>query len=153
MGMVRRDPSSATHGQAVWEMNASVASSRPRIFVFWPFWENVKSWWDIRHLPNVRLIHFAHLKADMPEQIRQIATFLEISIDEMTWEAILEHCRFESMKQQATKSVPGGDMFWEEGAQTFIYQGTNGRWCEVMTQAEGEALVHAGRTFAPRSSA
>jgi hypothetical protein len=44
-------------------------------------------------------------------------------------------------------------MFWEEGAQTFIYQGTKGRWCEVMTQAEGEPLVHAGRTFAPRSSA
>jgi aryl sulfotransferase len=91
--------------------NAITAGWRKTGTHFGPFWENVKSWWDIRHLPNVRLIHFVHLKADMPEQIRQIATFLEISIDEMTWEAILEHCRFESMKQQATKSVPRGDMF------------------------------------------
>jgi len=22
---------------------------------FWPFWENVRSWWDIRNLPNVML--------------------------------------------------------------------------------------------------
>ena len=32
---------------------------------FWPFWENVRSWWDIRGLPNVLLVHFADLKRDM----------------------------------------------------------------------------------------
>ena len=32
---------------------------------FWPFWENVRSWWNARHLPNVLLVHFADLKADM----------------------------------------------------------------------------------------
>ena len=35
---------------------------------FWPFWENVRSWWAIRHLPNVRMIHFAALKSDMPRR-------------------------------------------------------------------------------------
>ena len=30
---------------------------------FWPFWENILSWWNIRNLPNVHLIHFAKLKA------------------------------------------------------------------------------------------
>ena len=33
---------------------------------FWPFWENVRSWWEIRDLPNVMLVHFADLKRDMP---------------------------------------------------------------------------------------
>src|SRR3546814_8932983 len=27
-------------------------------FPFWPFWENVRSWWAIRHLPTVLLLHF-----------------------------------------------------------------------------------------------
>lgn len=112
---------------------------------FWPFWENVKSWWDIRHLPNVRLIHFAQLKADMPGQIRQMAAFLGIPIDEAIWEAILEHCSFEYMKQHATQSVPLGGVFWDGGAQTFIYQGTNGRWREILTQAESGQYEHLAR--------
>lgn len=51
---------------------------------FWPFWDNVKSWWDVRHLPNVCLIHFARLKEDMPGEIRRIAAFLNAPIDEST---------------------------------------------------------------------
>jgi aryl sulfotransferase len=107
-------------------------------YPWWPFWENVKSWWEIRHLPNVQLCHFAQLKADMPRHIRQIAAFLDIPIAESTWATILQHCSFEYMKQHATLSTPGGGIFWEGGAQTFIYKGTNGRWREVLSQAESE---------------
>ena len=39
-------------------------------YPFWSFWENVRSWWQIRHLPNVKLIHFADLKQDMPNTVR-----------------------------------------------------------------------------------
>ena len=45
-----------------------------------PFWENIRSWWEIRHLPNVLLLHFSELKADMPGEIRRIADFLSIQI-------------------------------------------------------------------------
>src|SRR3546814_8448767 len=51
-------------------------------FPFWPFWENVRSWWAIRHLPNVLLLHFADLKKDMPGEMRRVAAFLDIEIDE-----------------------------------------------------------------------
>ncbi len=105
---------------------------------FWPFWENIKSWWDIRHLPNVLLMHFATLKADMPGQIRRIAEFLKIPIDETNWDAILEHCSFDYMKQNATQSVPLGGIFWEGGAQTFIHKGTNGRWRDTLTAEESQ---------------
>jgi aryl sulfotransferase len=40
---------------------------------FWPFWENVRSWWQVRHLPNVMLLHYSRLKADMPGEIRRVA--------------------------------------------------------------------------------
>ncbi|MCA1749745.1 MAG: sulfotransferase domain-containing protein, partial [Sphingomonadales bacterium] len=26
---------------------------------WWSYWENIRSWWEIRNLPNVRLLHFA----------------------------------------------------------------------------------------------
>jgi aryl sulfotransferase len=31
-------------------------------YPFWSFWDNVSSWWAIRHLPNVLFLHFADLK-------------------------------------------------------------------------------------------
>ncbi len=100
---------------------------------FWPFWENVASWWAIRHLPNVLLVHFADLKADMEGQIRRIADFLSIEVPEDRWPAILEHCSFDYMKRNASRSAPLGGVFWDGGAETFIHKGTNGRWRDVLS--------------------
>lgn len=107
-------------------------------FPFWPFWENIRTWWEIRNLPNVHFIHFANLKADMPGEIKKLATFLEIEIDEAKWDAILEHCSFEYMKKNSTKSVPLGGAFWDGGSDTFINKGTNGRWKDALSQQESE---------------
>ncbi|PWW03745.1 aryl sulfotransferase [Hoeflea marina] len=108
-------------------------------YPFWSFWENIRTWWQIRHLPNVMLLHFADLKADMPGEIRRIAGFLGIAIDEVTWPAILRHCSFDYMKANATKSVPLGGAFWDGGAQTFIHKGVNGRWHDVLSASESRA--------------
>jgi aryl sulfotransferase len=103
---------------------------------WWPFWQNAKSWWTNRDLPNVYFLHFANLKADMPREIRLLAEYLEIPIDEDKWSDILLHCSFDYMKANATKSVPLGGAFWDGGAETFINKGTNGRWREVLSKDE-----------------
>jgi aryl sulfotransferase len=96
-------------------------------------------WWAIRGLPNRRLLHFENLKADMAGEIRRIASFLNIPIDPAVWPAILKHRGFDYMKAHATKSVPPGGAFWDCGAQTFIHKGTNGRWGDELTPADGIA--------------
>jgi aryl sulfotransferase len=103
---------------------------------FWPFWENVRSWWEIRALPNVMLVHFTNLKKDMPGEIRRIAAFLGIPIDESRWDAIVEYCSFDWMKKNATKSVPLGGAFWDAGAEVFINKGVNGRWKDVLSSED-----------------
>ncbi len=103
---------------------------------WWPFWENIRSWWAIRNLPNVHLLHFANLKKDMPGEIRQIADFIDTPIDESSWPSILQHCSFDYMKENATQSVPLGGAFWDGGAQTFIHKGINGRWREILSPEE-----------------
>lgn len=103
---------------------------------WWPFWENIRSWWAIKDLPNVCLVHFSNLKKDMLGEIRRIGEFIETTIDESRWESILLHCSFDYMKANATKSVPLGGAFWDGGAQTFIHKGTNGRWRDVLSEEE-----------------
>ncbi len=112
---------------------------------FWPFWESIRSWWEIRDLPNVMFLHFGQLKVDMGREIRRVATFLEISIDESKWDAILEHCSFDYMKKNAAKSVPLGGLFWDGGAQTFINKGTNGRWRDLLSAEESEKYERMAR--------
>ncbi|MFC6639624.1 sulfotransferase domain-containing protein [Sulfitobacter sp. JBTF-M27] len=119
-------------------------------YPMWPFWENIRTWWEIRHLPNVHLIHFEALKRDMPGEIRRIADFLDIEIDDGRWEAILEHCSFDYMKANASKSVPMGGIFWDGGAETFIHRGVNGRWRDILpdddkARYEARALTELGQ--------
>jgi aryl sulfotransferase len=108
-------------------------------------WENVRSWWAIRDLPNLLLLHFENLKADMAGEIRRIASFLDIRTDPAVWPAILKHCGFDYMKAHATKSVPLGGAFWDGGAQTFIHKGTNGRWRDDLTAADCRAYEETAR--------
>ena len=115
-------------------------------YPFWPFWENVRSWWELRHAPNLLMLHFAELKRDLPDAIRNIAAFLEIPIDEARFPLIIEHCSFDYMKKNATKAVPLGGAFWDGGAATFIHKGVNGRWREVLSAEEsGRYEKIAGR--------
>ncbi len=95
---------------------------------FWPFWENIRSWWQVRHLPNLLLLHYAELKADLPGQIRRIAAFLDIPLDEPKLATVTEHASFGWMKAHADQAAPLGGAIWDGGAATFINRGTNGRW-------------------------
>lgn len=99
----------------------------------WPFWEHVSSWWDIRHLPNLLMVHYADLKADLPAEIRRIAAFLDIEVDERVWPTILRHCSFEHMRHNGSTIIPLVEAFLHEGAHTFIHKGTNGRWRNELT--------------------
>ncbi|PSR19000.1 sulfotransferase [filamentous cyanobacterium CCP3] len=105
-------------------------------YPFWSLWDNMRSWWQVRHLPNVLMVHYAQLKQDLPGQMRRIAAFLETPVDESQWEAIVEHCTFDYMKRHAEQVTPLGGMIFKGGAQTFINKGTNGRWHDTLTDAD-----------------
>jgi aryl sulfotransferase len=105
-------------------------------YPFWSFWDNVRSWWEIRELPNVLFVHFSNLKRDMPGEMHRIAHFLDIPIDESRWNEVLEYCSFDWMKKNGTKTVPLGGAFWDGGAEVFINKGVNGRWTDTLSADE-----------------
>ncbi len=118
-------------------------------YPFWSLWENVRSWWAVRDLPNVLLVHYANLKRDLPGQMRRIARFLDIKVEKDAWPAIIEHCSFDYMKRNAEDVAPLGGVVFEGGGKSFINQGTNGRWREQLAKEdcaayEARALAELG---------
>ena len=108
-------------------------------YPIWSFWENVASWWAARDLPNVMLVHFNALKADLPGEMRRIAAFLDVEVPAAKWPAILDHCSFDFMKAHADQVAPLGGVIFEGGGKSFINKGVNGRWRDVLSAEESAA--------------
>ena len=105
-------------------------------FPIWPYWHHIRSWWQIRNLPNVMLLHFNDMKGDLEGTIKRTAEFLDIEIDPKSFSKIVEHCSFDYMKAHASEIAPRGGALWKGGATTFINKGTNGRWRDTLTPTE-----------------
>lgn len=119
-------------------------------FPYWPSWSNIRSWWSIRNLPNIKFVHFNDLKKTLAGSITDIADFLNIKHDAATMQKIVEHCTFDYMKAHATQVAPRGGILWKDGASTFINKGTNGRWRDTLTAEdiaayEAKALAELGQ--------
>jgi aryl sulfotransferase len=103
---------------------------------FWSFWDNVRTWWPARALPNVHLVHFRELKADMEGVIRRVAAFLDIAVAPESWPRIFEHCSFRYMKAHADQVAPSGGAYWDDGGSAFINRGVDGRWKDVLPERD-----------------
>ncbi len=101
---------------------------------FWSMWENVRTWWTVRHHPNVLMLHYADMKRDHEGAVRKIADFLDIELDDAAVARVVEHSSFDYMKRNAEKSTPLGGAPWRGGARSFINKGSNGRWRDVLSE-------------------
>lgn len=99
------------------------------------FWDNILSWWNERHRPNVKLLHYANIIADREATLRELAEFLEIDADPAKIPAMAERCSIEHMRQTAAAAEFFG-VVWDKGAASFFNKGTNGRWRDVLSPQE-----------------
>jgi aryl sulfotransferase len=93
------------------------------------------SWWDLRDEPNVLLVHYNDLQADLEREMRRVAGFLDIDIPEALWAGVVERCTFERMREEAEK-IGDFQRLFEGGAESFLFKGANGRWRGVLTEGE-----------------
>jgi aryl sulfotransferase len=121
---------------------------------FWAGWiaggallDHVRTFWERRAQPNLLLVHYADLKADLGAGMRRIARFLEIEVPDAKWPATVERCTFDAMKARGDEI----GTFWnfEGGAQSFLFKGTNGRWRDVLTPAELSAYEKRAAELLP----
>ena len=92
---------------------------------------HVQTWWNAGDLPNILLVHFSDLLADLEHEIRRIADYLAIKLPDALLTEIAQAVTFTNVKQKAEQILPNSSFIG--GAQTFIYKGTNGRWRGVLS--------------------
>ncbi|NEQ39904.1 MAG: sulfotransferase domain-containing protein [Okeania sp. SIO3I5] len=105
-----------------------VETGKPR----WPFWENINSWWQVRNLSNILLVHYENLINRKSEEIIRIAKFLNQEINSSKVEMICQFSSFEYMKENWHKFQPPGVF----KPQSFINKGTNKRWRNLLTPVQ-----------------
>ncbi len=105
----------------------------------WPYWSHhyhAASFWQHRRLPNLLLVHYNDLQADLAGQMQRVARFLGIDVAEERWPALVASSRFDAMREEAIREEAEGDASNRDlkgGAATFFFKGTNGRWRDVLS--------------------
>jgi aryl sulfotransferase len=113
--------------------------------IFGDFWSHQQQWWDARVLPNVLLVHYNNLKSGLPGEMRRIADFLGIEVEDELLPVLVERCTFDYMKKNGSALVPTLSELFERGADDFIHKGTNGRWRDVLAQEDIEKYERLAR--------
>jgi aryl sulfotransferase len=120
----------------------------------WPFWSHhhhLGTWWEWRHLPNVHFMHYGDMLGDIEGEMRRLAAFCEIEVPEDRWPAVVDAVALDAMRREA-RGAQGEDpaaMIFEGGVERFLFKGTNGRWREVLTDADLELYDQAAATLEP----
>ena len=96
--------------------------------------------WSRRNQPNVRLVRYEDLLADLAGQLRGLASHLGIDVPDEAWGALVQAATFESMSRQADTLAPAGVL---KSSAAFFRRGTAGAAREVLS--EGELAVYQAR--------
>lgn len=107
------------------------------------------TYWRERHRPNLLLVHYDDLKADLSGEMQRISDFLGIATPKALMPSLVEAARFESMKRDGDALFPRLREAFDRGADRFINQGRSGRWREYLHAddvARYEAIVRRAST-------
>lgn len=98
-----------------------------------------KTFWRFRHLPNLHFLHYADLSADLDGELRRLARFLGVPVDERRWPEFLAAASFESMRERADELAPGAHFNEWRSNDDFFRRARRGAWRDVLS-AENQAL-------------
>jgi aryl sulfotransferase len=104
--------------------------------------------WARRGEPNVTLVHYDDLSADLAGRMRWLAGLLRAAVPGHAWPALVRAATFESMSDSADTLVPTAGIFKSNAA--FFRRGRSGAGQEILSDAELAAYQARGAALAPR---
>ena len=108
------------------------------------------TFWDRRAEPNMVLLHYDDLQADLEGQMRGLAARLGIAVPEPLWPDLVAAAGFDAMRREAATVAPTtrGRSFWRDDRQ-FFRRGTSGQWRDLL---DDEDLARYRRRVASLAS-
>ncbi|MCX5069507.1 sulfotransferase domain-containing protein [Micromonospora lupini] len=104
--------------------------------------------WARRHEPNVELVHYDDLRADLGAQMRRLAERWDVQVPAERWPTLVEAATFDRMRERADQLAP--DMLGVlRDRRAFFRQGGSG---QGRTLLDGDALARyeeRARALAP----
>jgi aryl sulfotransferase len=94
------------------------------------------TYWGERTRGNLLFVHYNDLKADLVGEMRRISEFLEIDTPADRLPVLAQAAGFDAMKASGEALLPKIGAFFDHGSQRFLNKGTNGRWRDVLTEAD-----------------
>jgi hypothetical protein len=97
--------------------------------------------WAKRYEPNVVLVHYDDLRADLEGQMRALAWRLGIGVPEGAWPALTSAASFQRMKDHSERLIPATQGIIKD-TSSFFSRGTSGAGSEILS-ADEMARYHA----------
>lgn len=102
----------------------------------WPalsWFETERQWWRLRRRPNLLFVHYADLKADLDGEMRRVARFLGIAVDERNWPQLVDAASFAAMRRDGPVFLGQAARMWDAGSAHFFADGRGRRWPGILT--------------------
>ncbi|HEX9992956.1 MAG TPA: sulfotransferase domain-containing protein [Acidimicrobiales bacterium] len=104
--------------------------------------------WARRHRPNVSLVHYDDLVADLDGEMRRLAGRLGIDVPGDRWPVLVDAARFERMRERAAELAPDPAGVLKDRA-AFFRRGRSGAGRELLTEAELDGYRARTAALAP----
>jgi aryl sulfotransferase len=91
--------------------------------------------WGRRSEPNIVLVHYDALSADLESEMRRLAELLGIAVPERTWPALVAAATFERMRASADRLAPDPPGVLKDKA-AFFRRGKSGSGRELLSSDE-----------------
>ena len=103
--------------------------------------------WTRRKAPNVLLLHYDNLSADLEGQMRWLAGQLGIAVPEQAWASLVQAATFGNMSARADTLVPSAGILKSNAA--FFRRGTSGEGRQILSDEEVAAYYARAAQLAP----
>jgi aryl sulfotransferase len=97
------------------------------------FAHHLQTYWNRRHEPHVTMFHYADLLADLPGQMRRLATALGIEVSDERIEQLAAEAAFDRMRDRADQLAPAVDSKMWISNRAFFRSGASGQWRELLS--------------------
>ena len=104
--------------------------------------------WARRDQPNILLVHYADLAADLDGQMRQVASRLGISVAAADWPALVRAATFAQMRERAEHLAPDPSGVLRN-KQAFFREGGSGSGRQLLSADEYAGYLACASRLAP----